>query len=97
MTTNIVTTIQYEEDNAIIAKAIVREEGNSRLNIIHVWVSPECRGRGLAGKITSEAAEYIQARGCKIIADCSYADSWLRSHNIDFEDVGHNPSCMLER
>jgi predicted GNAT family acetyltransferase len=57
-----------------------QREGN-RLNLLHVFVPPEHRGRGIAGKLAKAALEYAREQGYSVAPRCSYiANEYLPRH-----------------
>ena len=50
------------------------------LNYAHVYVPPEFRRRGIAGKITKTALDYAKEKGFTVIPSCSCVASFLHEH-----------------
>ena len=48
-------------------------------------MNEDYRGKGLAGKLVSEAIEMIKSRGEKVEATCPYAKVWMKDKGL-----GHN-------
>lgn len=69
---------------------VVRDErgmGELRYNIIgsqivleHTEVSPELRGRGVAGALAKAGLEYARANGLTVIPVCPYVIGYLARH-----------------
>ena len=77
-------------DNAALKRFEIDVEGHvvfadySRdgltLAVTHVESPPELRGKGAAGALMQEIADYARNGGLKIIPICSYAAAWLERH-----------------
>jgi hypothetical protein len=56
------------------------------LVITHVGVSPDLRGRGIAGKITEAALKYARVNLLRVIPLCPYAAAYIRK-NPQYADL----------
>lgn len=46
--------------------------------ITHVWVHPELRGQGVAGRIVEESLTYARENSLRVIPMCPYAAVYIR-------------------
>ncbi len=60
---------------------------NNTIDIEHVYVSPEYRGRGVADKTMLAVVDYLKENRLKATASCSYASSWFNKNEEKYEDV----------
>jgi hypothetical protein len=71
---------RYElEIEGFIVFADYRLEGKT-LYINHVEAPQELRGKGAAGKLMQEIADYAREQNLKIVPICGYAANWLQRH-----------------
>ena len=61
------------------AELVYRVEGG-RLDVVHTYVPPALRGRGVAGRLVRAAAERAQRTGETIVPTCPFARRWLQRH-----------------
>ncbi|OGV03659.1 MAG: hypothetical protein A2330_07735 [Ignavibacteria bacterium RIFOXYB2_FULL_36_7] len=61
-------------------------DDSKTINIIKVYVHPDLRNRGLAGKLAKAALEYAKENNLKVIPTCSYADYFI-AKNKEYEDL----------
>lgn len=59
--------------------------------INHTEVDPSLEGRGIAGQLTKEAAEYLRSQGVKAELSCSYAVHWFSRHP-EYQDLLADPA-----
>lgn len=72
--------IYMKDDNdKVVAEINFKKEGDV-YNIYHTFVDESLRGKGIASKLVKEAVIYINEKNGKVIASCSYANSWLERH-----------------
>ncbi len=72
--------IYLKDDNdKVVAELNFKKEGDV-YNIYHTFVDESLRGKGIASTLVKEAVNYIKEKHCKVIASCSYANSWLERH-----------------
>lgn len=72
--------IYLKDDNdKVVAEINFKKEGDV-YNIYHTFVDESLRGKGIASTLVKEAVNYIKEKHCKVIASCSYANSWLERH-----------------
>lgn len=72
--------IYMKDDNdKVVAEINFKREGDV-YNIYHTFVDETLRGKGIASTLVKEAVNYIKEKHCKVIASCSYANSWLERH-----------------
>lgn len=66
---------------------IVREKDGSpgvvAYDLVHTFVSPELRGKGVAGQLVRFAVQHARQSGHKIIPTCSYVDTYMKRHKED--------------
>lgn len=48
------------------------------LDFYHTFVPNALRGKGLAAVITQAALDYAQAHGYRVVAGCSYVETYMR-------------------
>ena len=53
---------------------------NETIVFDHTEVPPALEGHGLAGRLTKTALEYARSQHLKVIARCSYVESYIRKH-----------------
>lgn len=59
--------------------------------IDHTEVDPSLGGKGIAGQLTRETAEYLRSTGVKAILTCSYAIRWFSMHP-EYNDILDDPA-----
>ncbi len=59
--------------------------GNT-LDFTQVYVPPEHRRRGIAGKITRSALEHARAEGISVVPSCPYV-AWYVSRHPEYRDL----------
>ncbi len=55
-------------------------------NILKVFVHPDLRNQGLAGKLAKTALDYAKENNLKVIPTCSYADYFI-TRNKEYEEL----------
>lgn len=73
-------TVFYLEDEFGTYAEIEIVEKDHKFHIVHTFVDEKYRGQGLAGKLMEQAVSYIQKQQGEIVAECSYAKSYLEKH-----------------
>jgi hypothetical protein len=63
-----------------------------RIVMLHVGVSPEQRGQGLAGKLTETALQYAKENSLRVIPMCSYVVAYIRRHPEYLDLTKHRES-----
>jgi hypothetical protein len=53
-------------------------ENGDTIVMMHVGVSPEHRGQGVAGKLTEAALEYAREKSLRVIPTCPYIAAYIR-------------------
>lgn len=76
-----------DENSEILAEANFRQKENGEIDIEHVYVNPKLRGQGVGGEVMATVAEHLRKEGKKATASCSYANSWFRKNQKNYEDV----------
>ena len=71
---------RYEFDLGTAVAYIAYEEEGDTLRLTHTLVPKGFEGRGIAGELTRQTLEAIRAEHRRIIAECSYIDTWIRRH-----------------
>lgn len=72
--------IYMKDDNdKVVAEINFKKEGDV-YNIYHTFVDESLRGKGIASKLVKEAVIYIKEKNGKVMASCSYTNSWLERH-----------------
>lgn len=90
-------TFALRQEDELTAKAVVETSDDKIFNIVHTFVSPDYRGKGLAGEVMAMAVDFIQRMDGKFKADCSYAATYLKRHNIDFLPSDNGPACRIDK
>lgn len=54
--------------------------GPDLLDLHHAEVSPNLRGRGIAGALVQAACDYARANRTRFIPSCPYVAAWFRRH-----------------
>jgi uncharacterized protein len=52
-------------------------DDSKTFNILKVFVHPDLRNQGIAGKITKVALDYAKDNNLKVIPTCSYAEHFI--------------------
>ncbi len=65
------------EDHIVLAEY---SRDGLTLAITHVETPPELRGKGAAGVLMKDIAEYARTHNLTIIPICSYAAAWMERH-----------------
>jgi len=76
-----------DEQNNLIAEVTYVQKEDGEIDIDEVYVNPEFRGQGIAGKAMEETAEFLRKKGLKTTATCSYANSWLKKNKERYADI----------
>jgi predicted GNAT family acetyltransferase len=74
-----------DDDGRVICEINFPETAPGVCTIESTFVNEDYRGKGLAGKLVSEAIAMIEGRGEKVEATCAYAKVWMKH-----KGVGHN-------
>ena len=61
-------------------------EDSKTLNILKVFVHPDLRNQGFAGKLAKVALDYAKENNLKVIPSCSYADYFI-VRNKEYEEL----------
>ncbi len=61
-------------------------DDSKALNILKVYVHPDLRNQGLAGKLAKTALDYAKENNLKVIPTCSYADYFI-ARNKEYADL----------
>ena len=61
-------------------------DDSKTLNILKVFVHPDLRNRGLAGKLAKASLNYAKENNLKVIPTCSYADYFINK-NKDYKEL----------
>lgn len=69
-----------DENGKTIAEITFEELEKGVYNINHTFVDVSLRGKGIASQLVDEAVKFIEDKGGKIEATCSYAKMWLEKH-----------------
>ena len=69
-----------------IAYLSYEEPEAGTVNYAHVYVPPEHRNRGIAGKITRIALDHARQEGLRVIPGCPYVARYIRQHT-EYEDL----------
>ena len=59
-------------------------DNSKTFNILKVFVHPDLRNQGLAGKLTKAVLDYAKENNFKVIPICSYADYFIH-RNKEYE------------
>lgn len=63
-----------------------KEEGSSSevaYDLVHTFVSPALRGKGIAAQLVRFAIDHARQRGHKIVPTCSYVATYMTRHAED--------------
>jgi uncharacterized protein len=52
-------------------------DDSKTINILKVYVHPDLRNQGFAGKLAKAALDYAKENNLKVIPTCSYADYFI--------------------
>jgi len=64
-----------------LSKLDYLEDGDT-IVMMHVGVTPEHRGQGVAGKITQVALDYAAGKSLRVIPMCSYVRVYIQRHPV---------------
>lgn len=76
-----------DENGELLAEATFERKENGDININHVYVNPEMRGKSLADKTMKTMVAYLREEGLKATASCTYADSWFVKNEELCKDI----------
>lgn len=79
--------IYSEDEGEVLAEAGFAHKDNGEIVIEHVYVNPKLRGQGVGGEAMTTVADYIRKEGKRATDSCSYANSWFKKNQMDYEDV----------
>ena len=65
----------------------VMTDDNSVMDMVHTFVAPRGRGKGLAGAVTKAAFEDCKARGIKARPSCSYISGRFLSKHPEYKEL----------
>lgn len=68
-------------DGIIIAEVTFPYSENNTVDINHTFVDNSLRGQGIADKLLTAAADYLDKNNKKVKLSCSYAISWFHKHS----------------
>lgn len=66
-----------DENGRLLAEVTFPEAGKGTVDIVHTFVDPSLRGRGIASELLEHAYDEIKRQGKKTYASCSYAARWF--------------------
>ena len=75
-----------DENGKEIAYVEFPEKEENIVDIQHTVVDDSLRGKGIAGELMKNAAEYLKKNNKKAIHSCSYAKKWFSS-NEEYKDL----------
>lgn len=76
-----------DENGDLISEITYNQKNTGVVNVNHVYVKPDSRGKGIAGKSMEVLVEYLRKENLKATATCSYANSWLRRNKNKCSDI----------
>jgi predicted GNAT family acetyltransferase len=62
-----------------LAELVYRRDGD-RLVLVHTGVPDELGGQGIGGRLVGAAVDEAEAQRLAVLAECSFARSWLERH-----------------
>lgn len=75
--------IRYENANGkLLAEIDFMEKESGIFEIYHTFVDEKLRGQHIASELVTRAIDEIHRRGGKVTATCSYAQAWMKKHQI---------------
>jgi hypothetical protein len=75
-----------DDDLIPLGEVLFPQRDEGRVDITHVFVAEQLRGRGIASELRLRAYNYIKDKDMKIIAKCPYAIDWFRKHP-QYQDI----------
>jgi predicted GNAT family acetyltransferase len=57
-----------------------RQGGDRVLDLVHTFVPPESRGRGIGDALVREAFDHAREGGYRVIPTCPFVRSWVERH-----------------
>lgn len=88
-----------DENNKKIVRATFPFIKDNVVDINHTFVTPELRGRGIAGMLMNSFYDYVKEKGYKVVATCPYAVTWFERHKERQDvllDIEKNiPECLI--
>ena len=82
---NQMTCLDEKED--IIAQVDYIKKDDNTIDIEHVYVSPEYRGKGVAEQTMQRVVDFLKEHNLKAMASCSYANHWFQKNENQYADV----------
>lgn len=76
-----------DENGNLLAKVSYTLQQNGEILITEVYVTPELRGKGIAGEAMLEMTNLLKEKGLKASATCSYAIVWLKKNKQQYQDI----------
>lgn len=78
-------------DNLALLEYQVSEESDGTVyNLVHTYVPPDMRGRGIATRLIKHACAFARENNYKIIPTCSYVPVYLAKNPADMDVVKTN-------
>lgn len=75
--------ICYENtEGEMLAEIDFAEREAGIFEIYHTFVDEKLRGQHIASELVKCAIDEIHHRGGKVTASCSYAQAWMKKHQI---------------
>ncbi|MEK2643956.1 GNAT family N-acetyltransferase [Bdellovibrio sp. BCCA] len=78
---------QVEGGEAVL---LYRRGPQNSMDILGVEVPPPARGKNVADQLMREALRKAKEEHVKVIASCSYAESWFDRHPEEEDIIFHN-------
>jgi len=76
----------YLEKSGKVSYVKYMMEDSKIINILKVFVHPDLRNKGLAGKLAKAALNYAKENNLKVIPTCSYACYFI-ARNKEYEEL----------
>lgn len=87
------------ENNEKIARATFPFIKDDVININHVYVSKDLRGRGVASKVMEQVYELALEKGYTVVNTCPYAVAWFERHKdkqgIINKEIHMDEACII--
>lgn len=73
--------IVYEENNEVLGFIEFVYLNSNTIDIIHTFVNPNHRGKGIAKKLVGYALGYFEKKGINVKYSCSYVGHYKEEQN----------------
>ncbi len=69
----------------VVGRILLKPRGDV-IELDHTTVEPGFEGQGIAGQLVRAASDHVRSVGSRLVARCSYAETWLERHP-EYDDI----------